>query len=221
MSNQQVDLHVDAACPWCWLTALWLFEVERVRPISITTRVFSLREVNSEHRDALEPAEHALRVLVAARRVGGEQAIRAVYRELGEAHHERDEPLGEPATLAPRCARPASTPTLAETALADDTTLTEVLAEHAAVVERGAFGVPTLVVDGSDPYFGPIVDRRDRRRGGGPALGRGGAAAHRAPGLRAEAEPHAPARHRPPPSEGGRRRTEPIAPKGSTAPAGG
>ena len=99
-------------------------------------------------------------MLVAARRVGGEQAIRAVYRELGEAHHERDQPLGEPATLSAALRAAGLDPELAETALADETTLTEVLAEHAAVVERGAFGVPTLVVDGSDPYFGPIVDRR-------------------------------------------------------------
>jgi hypothetical protein len=49
---------------------------------------------------------------------------------------------------------------IAETALADESTLAELLAEHAAVVERGAFGVPTLSVDGSAPYFGPIVGRR-------------------------------------------------------------
>ncbi len=160
MSNKLVDLHVDAACPWCWLTALWLYDVEQVRPITVTTRVFSLREVNPEHRDALEPAERALRVLVAARRIGGERAIRGVYRELGEAHHERDEPLGEPAMLASALRATGLDPAIAETALADDSSLTEVLAEHAAVVDRGAFGVPTLSVDGSDPYFGPIVDRR-------------------------------------------------------------
>ena len=103
--NQHVEIHVDPLCPWCWLTALWLFEVERVRPITITTRLFSLAEVNRgrpRHRDALEAAEHALRVMVAARRAGGEPAIRAVYRELGEAHHERDEPLGDPRRCAPR-----------------------------------------------------------------------------------------------------------------------
>ena len=49
---------------------------------------------------------------------------------------------------------------IAESALADDSTLAELLAEHTAVVERGAFGVPTLSVDGSAPYFGPIVGRR-------------------------------------------------------------
>lgn len=163
MSNQHVEVHVDAICPWCWLTALWLFEVERVRPITITTKVFSLAEVHKEHRDkggALDAAENALRVLVAARRVGGEQAIRATYRELGEAHHERGQPLGEPATLRAALVAAGLPGDLAEQALADRSTLTEVLGEHAAVVDRGGFGVPTLSVDGSPPYFGPIVDRR-------------------------------------------------------------
>jgi predicted DsbA family dithiol-disulfide isomerase len=160
MSNQQVELHVDAVCPWCWLTALWLYEVERVRPITITTKVFSLREVNTEHRDALEGAERALRLLVAARRRGGEQAVRSLYRELGEAHHERDEPLGEPATLRNALAAAGLDADLADEALADASTLADVLTEHAAAVDRGAFGVPTLSVDGSVPYFGPIVDKR-------------------------------------------------------------
>jgi predicted DsbA family dithiol-disulfide isomerase len=160
MGNQQVEIHVDVACPWCWLTSLWLFEVERVRPISITTRVFSLREVNKEHRDALEAAENALRVLVAARRLGGEQAIRATYRELGEAHHEGGESLGELATLRAALVAAGLDGALADHALADGSTLSEVLAEHAAAVDRGAFGVPTLSVDGSAPFFGPIVDRR-------------------------------------------------------------
>jgi predicted DsbA family dithiol-disulfide isomerase len=160
MSNQQVELHVDAACPWCWVTALWLYEVERVRPVTISTKVFSLAEVNPEHRDALAPAVRVLRVLVAARRIGGEQAIRGVYRELGEAHHERDESLGEPSTLENALIAAGLDTSLADQAMADQTTLSEVLAEHAAAADRGAFGVPTLSIDGSDPFFGPIVDKR-------------------------------------------------------------
>ncbi len=160
MVNQHVVIHVDAICPWCWLTALWLYEVERVRPVSVTTKVFSLAQVNHDHRDALQGAERALRVLVAARRQGGEQAIRAVYCELGEAHHERDETLGEPSMLRDAVAAAGLDAALADAAVADDSTHSELLAEHGAVVAQGAFGVPTLVVDGSDPYFGPIVARR-------------------------------------------------------------
>lgn len=163
MSNRSVELHVDPACPWCWLTALWLFEAERVRPLTITTKVFSLAEVNrgkDDKRDRHNAGERALRVLVAARRAGGEKAIRGVYRQVGEARHERDEPLGEIETLRSAVTAAGLEADLADEALADESTMTEVLGEHAAAVERGAFGVPTLSLDSSAPFFGPIIDTR-------------------------------------------------------------
>ena len=45
-------------------------------------------------------------------------------------------------------------------ALSDPTTAAELLAEHRAVTERGAFGVPTLVLEGHAPMFGPCLDTR-------------------------------------------------------------
>lgn len=163
MSNQQVELHVDPACPWCWLTALWLFEVEQVRPITITTKLFSLAEINradGANSDALKAAERALRVMVAARRAGGEKATRVVYRALSEANHERNDAPGEMETLRAAVAAAGLRAKLADEALADPSTLTELNAEHAAVVERGAFGVPTLSINGSAPFFGPIIETR-------------------------------------------------------------
>jgi predicted DsbA family dithiol-disulfide isomerase len=161
MKRQSVELLVDPACPWCWLTALWLFEAERVRSFAVETKVFSLAEVNraaDDMRDSHNEGERALRVLVAARRSGGEQAIRAVYRELGQAHHERGEPLGEGATLEAAVVAAGLPRSLVADALADATIVAEILAEHAAATDRGAFGVPSLSVDGSRPFFGPIVD---------------------------------------------------------------
>jgi predicted DsbA family dithiol-disulfide isomerase len=163
MSKQIVEMHVDPSCPWCWLTVLWLFEVEKVRPVTINTKVFSLAEVNravDDKRDSHNAGERALRVLVAARRAGGEEAIRAVYRELGEARHERDEPLGDVETLRAAVTAAGLAGTLADEALADESTLTELLGEHASAVAQGAFGVPTLSIDGGAAFFGPIVDTR-------------------------------------------------------------
>ena len=163
MSNQQVELHVDPACPWCWLTALWLFEVEQVRPITITTKLFSLAEINradAAHSKALEAAERALRVMVAARRAGGEQATRAVYVALGEANHERNDAPEEMETLRAAVRAAGLEPGVADEALVDASTLAELEAEHNAIVERGAFGVPTISIDGSVPFFGPIIETR-------------------------------------------------------------
>ena len=163
MADQAVDLFVDPACPWCWLTATWLYEVEQVRPVTVTTRLFSLAEVNRDKRDiadALVPLVRAERLLVAARRSGGEEGIRALYLALGDAHHEDGRSLGDDATLSGALQAAGLDSAILETAMADTTTLAELLDEHRAVAERGAFGVPTLSVDGSAPFFGPIIDRR-------------------------------------------------------------
>ncbi len=46
---------------------------------------------------------------------------------------------------------------LLDEALADPTTEQEYLDEHRAIAERGCFGVASLVIDGSEPVFGPVV----------------------------------------------------------------
>jgi predicted DsbA family dithiol-disulfide isomerase len=162
MTAQTVEMYIDPACPWAWLTSRWLFEAEKVRSFTVVTKVFSLAEVNKERKQYLEHVEtmaRPLRVLVATRRAGGEAAIRAVYSEMGEAHHERNESLSEE-TLRAAVTAAGLDPSLVSTALSNDDIQAAVLAEHAAVVDRGAFGVPTLSIDGSPAYFGPIVDRR-------------------------------------------------------------
>jgi predicted DsbA family dithiol-disulfide isomerase len=163
MTVQTVEMYTDPACPWAWLTSRWLLEAEKVRAFTLVTKVFSLAEVNRQRKQYLEHLDamsRPLRVLVAARRAGGEAAIRAVYTEMGEAHHERDQALGDEATLRAAVTAVGLDASLVATALSDDDIQAEVLAEHNAVVERGAFGVPTLSIDGSPAYFGPIVDRR-------------------------------------------------------------
>jgi predicted DsbA family dithiol-disulfide isomerase len=163
MATPTVEIWVDPLCPWAWLTSRWLLEAEAVRDFNVVTRCLSLAEVHraaNEHRDALTAGTRALRVMIAARRAGGEEAIRTVYTEIGEAHHERDQPVGDDATLAAAVVAAGLDAELVAAALADDSTLSELLDEHAAVVDRGAFGVPTLSIDGSPPFFGPIVDTR-------------------------------------------------------------
>ncbi len=163
MAAANVELLVDPCCPWCWLTTLWLYEAETVRSIAVSTGLFSLAEVNregDEKRDSHNAGERALRVMVAVRRAGGEQATRAAYLALGEARHERDQPLGEIATLRAAAAAAGLDPGVADDALADDNTLTELLDAHAAAVARGAFGVPSLSLDGAAPFFGPVIDGR-------------------------------------------------------------
>jgi predicted DsbA family dithiol-disulfide isomerase len=165
-NTTELTLHVDPACPWAWLTSRWLDEVERVRPVRVTTRLFVLAEINrgsepdERHLRFHRASETAMRVMVAARRAGGDAALARVYTELGEAHHERGEPLDDAAVLRHALQAAGLDPGLAEAAAADPSTRDEMLAEHATIAARGAFGVPTLVLGDAPPSFGPCIDTR-------------------------------------------------------------
>jgi predicted DsbA family dithiol-disulfide isomerase len=164
--RSEVAIHVDPACPWAWLTSRWLAEVERVRAVRVTTRLFVLAEINRDHEadQRLQrihaASEAAMRVMVVGRREGGDAALSRIYTEIGEAHHERGEPLDAPETLQGALIAAGLDPALAPRALADPTTRTELFAEHRDIAARGAFGVPTLVLNDAPPTFGPIVDTR-------------------------------------------------------------
>ena len=133
-----VTIHVDPACPWAWLTSRWLAEAEKVRPLRVTTRLFVLAEINREsepderHLRFHRASETALRVMVAARRAGGDPALARLFTELGEAHHERGEQLDDPRGLRHALVAAGLDPGLAVSALADPTTRDELLAEHRA-----------------------------------------------------------------------------------------
>jgi predicted DsbA family dithiol-disulfide isomerase len=166
-----VILHVDPCCPWAWLTSRWLAEVERVRPVRVVTRLLDLAEANrgkeeGRIRDSHEAGERASRVLVQARREGGDAALARLYTEIGEAYQERAEPIGDPAMLSACATAAGLAPGLVDRALGDPGTLEELIAEHRTLAEQGGFGAPTLIVDGAAPIFGPVVDERI---GGEPA----------------------------------------------------
>jgi 2-hydroxychromene-2-carboxylate isomerase len=155
-----VDFYFDPACPWAWRTSLWIQEAARVRPIELRWRCLSLEEINRPLGALMEvhaTSRAPFRTLVLARRRGGERAIGRLYAALGAARHARKQDLGDPATVTTALAEAGLDVGLYAEALADPTTEGEYLAEHAAIAERGAFGVPTLVIDGSAPIFGPVL----------------------------------------------------------------
>ena len=48
-------------------------------------------------------------------------------------------------------------PSLLDEALADPTTETEYKEEHEKIAKEGCFGVASLIIDGSEPVFGPVI----------------------------------------------------------------
>ena len=160
-----VRFHFDPRCPWCWQTSRWARQLEALGEIELEWGVFSLEIVNlKEGEELTNPVSGpALRTAVLIRDRLGRKAIGPFYEALGNRlWHEVPPPRPDEMVEAVRGAlREAGLdPTLCDEALADPTTWDQVKAEHDDVVTRhGAFGVPTIVLDGGDgpAIFGPVI----------------------------------------------------------------
>ena len=155
-----VDFYLDTACPWSWRTSVWIREVAKVRPIDIHWKFLSLEEVNkplNSVKDSHIASRRTFRTMVLARRRHGDDAVDRLYRAFGNARHERGEDLGDEAVVRSCIEEAGFSPSLLDEALADPTTEEEYVAEHQAITEKGGFGVASLVIDGSEPVFGPVV----------------------------------------------------------------
>jgi len=127
-------------------------------------RFFSLEVVN--RKPGVEPdyvngrGWTALRSLALARRKYGNEGVEKLYIALGNAAHGRKESLGDRAVVEASAEQAGFGPDLVAAALADESTIQDVLADHQEAVERYlAFGVPTLAIEGSDVgFYGPVIN---------------------------------------------------------------
>ena len=158
-----INFHFDPLCPWAWRTALWLREARNVRPVDVHWRLFSLEIAN--RKEGVEPdyvngrGWTALRSLALARRQRGNEGIEKLYLTLGTAAHGRNENIQE-RTVVEACAEQVGFGAdLVENALADESTIKDVLADHEEVKSRyDGFGVPTIAIEGSNlGFYGPIL----------------------------------------------------------------
>ena len=155
-----VDFYLDPICPWSWRTSIWIREVAKVRPIDVHWKFFSLEEINRPAgtlKEAHVQSRGPFRAMVLARRRHGDAAVDKLYEAFGKARHEREEDLSDEGVAKSAIEEAGFSPSLLDEALADPTTEQEYVAEHNDVVARGGFGVATLVIDGSDPIFGPVI----------------------------------------------------------------
>jgi hypothetical protein len=162
-----VDLWVDPACPWAWITSRWLLEVEQVRDIAVRFHVMSLgvlneaRDISDDYRERLKHVWGPVRVLTAAAEQYGAGVVRPLYSAMGTRIHVgrtglgRDMILGalQELRLSPRLAD-AATSAEYDGALRDshDTGMRPVGQD---------VGTPVLHLhlNGGEPiaFFGPVV----------------------------------------------------------------
>lgn len=182
MRYDTVEFSFDPVCPWCWVTAQWVRNVARQRPLTIHWRPLSLRILNEPigydtrppgYPEAHERGLEMLRVVVAAREAYGPDAVGDLYQEMGEAVW-NSPPPEEPSfeailadTTRPRDLETILTRVGLSTELASaayDTSWDEQLrAETEQAVERagGDVGTPILSWDPPDgpAFFGPVIDK--------------------------------------------------------------
>ena len=159
-----VDFHFDVMCPWAYQTSKWIREASSVRDINVVWRFFSLEEVNREEGKKHpweRPWSYGWSMLrVAAllrRRVDGNEAVDRFYAAAGKALHEDGLKVHTPEGLADVLGSVGLDPSSVDAAIADETTNDDVRADHSAALALGAYGVPTLLLDGTTPLFGPVV----------------------------------------------------------------
>ncbi len=136
------------------------------RPVEVAWKLFSLAEINKNaetderHRVSHGTGRRLERLMIAARRIGGNEALERLYWTLGEAIHGRRDDAGAAAVVL-NCLKDAGLPEdLYTRAQQDPSTEADLLAEHqVAVDELHAFGVPTIRLQGSDiGQFGPVIE---------------------------------------------------------------
>ncbi len=95
--TQQVDLWVDPACPWAWVTSRWLLEAQKVRDIDVKFHVMSLavlnegREMPEKYVDLMQNAWRPVRVLIAAEQRHGNEVVEKLYSAMGSQYHIKSE----------------------------------------------------------------------------------------------------------------------------------
>ena len=162
-----VDLWVDPACPWAWITSRWLLEVEKIRDVAVRFHVMSLgvlnegRELSEDYRQRLTKVWGPVRVLMAAQMSYGPSVVRPLYGAMGERIHLAKAGLGSDMVVDALRAVGLN-PQLAEAAEADtfDGQLRDSHAAGMAPVGPDV-GTPVLHIhrDRREPiaFFGPVV----------------------------------------------------------------
>ena len=157
-----VEMWFDPICPWAWLTARWLMEVEQVRDVEVTWSVMSLailnddRELSLEYHSTMDSSWGPVRVIVAAARDHGLEVVKPLYDAMGSSIHlggekEYRKVIGQELQ---ECGLPAGLARFVDSTEVDD----KVRASHQRAIDLVGedVGTPVIAMAGS-AFFGPVV----------------------------------------------------------------
>ena len=161
---EKIAFYFDPLCPWCYLTSKWVHRLVELEVVEVDWRIFSL-EVHNTGKTSLEEAADfraatALRTAVALRQSVGAEAVGRFYAALDARTWDDTQDIRDNDVIRAAVTDAGYDAAVVDAALADPSTWERVVEDHHKVVaEVGAFGVPTIRLDGgSGPaIFGPVI----------------------------------------------------------------
>ena len=173
-----VEFFLDPVCPWCWITSRWVTHVQAETQYTVGWRTISLfvlnedKEPSEEMRQAHLGGLRALRVLDQVRADHGNDAVAAVYTELGTRIHvdqRRGELVADPVAFIAEALEAAGLdPQLATHAL-DESHDAALRAEVETALSRTGPNVGTPILtfapgqgEREGSFFGPVISKAPR-----------------------------------------------------------
>jgi len=157
-----VDFHFDIMCPYAYQTSIWIREVRNLAGVDVRWRFFSLEEIN-RGEGKKHPWERdwsygwsMMRIGAYLRRIDMDLLDRWYWAAGTALHVEGRKPHRREVAME-LLEELGLDPGIVALALEDPETGDEVRREHEVVVDKGAFGVPTLVFDDGQALFGPVL----------------------------------------------------------------
>ena len=157
-----VDFHFDVMCPYAYQTSLWMRAARDQLGLTVNWRFFSLEEINRVEGKK-HPWEREWSYGWSMMRIGAllrrtdMALLDAWYARAGKALHEEGHKPHDPEVARHLLEEMGLDPALVDAAIADPTTHDEVREEHQRVVDKGGYGVPTLIFPDGQMLFGPVL----------------------------------------------------------------